>query len=81
MDRAILRTIGHVIVNGRDTNLEMLEEGMAWHYKHFDKNKRLAEAETSARAAKKGLWTEVNAVPPWEWRKDHQHRKEPAGAK
>ena len=69
------RTVGHVIVDGRDVNLEMLEEGMAWHYKHYDHNARLARVEEEARAAKKGLWSDGEAVPPWDWRKEHQHRK------
>ena len=63
------RTVGHVMVDGRDMNLEMLEEGMAWHYEKYDHNKRLREAEQGARAAKKGLWSDDNAVPPWDWRK------------
>jgi len=75
------RTVGHVMVNGRDVNLEMLEEGHAWHYTQFDNNKRLGEAERSAKASKKGLWSDGNAVPPWEHRKEHRHEKHPAGAK
>jgi len=63
------RTIGHVIVDGLDTNLAMLEAGMAWHYKEYDKNKRLAEAENGARAARRGLWQNSDPVPPWEWRR------------
>ena len=62
------RAIGHVLLDGRDVNLEMLEEGMAWHYKHFDHNARMAAAETAARAAGKGLWAEPQPVAPWEWR-------------
>jgi endonuclease YncB( thermonuclease family) len=62
------RTIGHVLVDGRDVNLEMLEEGMAWHYKHFDHNARMAAAETTARDTGKGLWSEPQPVAPWEWR-------------
>lgn len=77
------RTVGHVMVVGRDMNLEMLEEGMAWHYEKFDNNKRLREAEQSARAAKKGLWSDVNAMPTWDWRRsEREHRawkRKPAG--
>ncbi len=75
------RTVGHVIVNGRDTNLEMLEEGMAWHYKKFDQNKRLSEAEASARAAKKGLWQDREPISPWEWRANNRgaQRRQPVG--
>jgi micrococcal nuclease len=63
------RTVGHVLIDKRDINLEMLEEGMAWHYKKYDHNKRLSEAEESARAAKKGLWQDRDPEPPWDWRK------------
>jgi endonuclease YncB( thermonuclease family) len=62
------RTIGHVIVDGVDTNLAMLEAGMAWHYKEYDRNRRLSEAESAARKAKIGLWQDARALPPWEWR-------------
>ena len=70
------RTVGHILIDGRDVNLEMLEAGMAWHYKHYDHNARLARGEEEARVAKKGLWADRDPVPPWEWRKEHQHRKE-----
>jgi micrococcal nuclease len=63
------RTVGHVMIDGRDVNLEMLEEGMAWQYKHYDHNVRLARAEEEARVAKKGLWSDESSVPPWDWRK------------
>jgi endonuclease YncB( thermonuclease family) len=75
------RTIGHVIVDGRDTNLLMIEQGMAWHYKQFSKNARLDKAEADARAAKKGLWSNRDPVPPWDWRRGERGRKEPVGAK
>jgi micrococcal nuclease len=69
------RVIGHVIVGKRDVNLELLEEGAVWHYEQYDKNKRLREAEQSAKAAKKGLWREPDPVAPWEWRKSERERK------
>jgi len=69
------RTVGHILIDGRDVNLLMLEEGMAWHYTHYDHNARLSRAEDEARATKKGLWADGDPVPPWEWRKEHQHRK------
>ncbi len=45
------RTVGHILIDDRDVNLLMLEEGMAWHYKKYDHNARLARAEEKARAA------------------------------
>jgi endonuclease YncB( thermonuclease family) len=62
------RTIGHVLIDGKDTNLLMLEAGMAWHYKEYDKNKRLAEAEIVAKEARIGLWRDGRAISPWDWR-------------
>ena len=32
----------------------------------------LGELERQAREAKRGLWAELHAVPPWEWR-DQKH--------
>lgn len=70
------RTVGHVLVDNRDVNLELLEEGAVWHYKEYDHNKRLREAEQSARDARKGLWRDAHPMPPWEWRKTQKERKE-----
>ena len=67
------RTVGHVMIDGRDVNLEMLEAGMAWHYKHYDHNARLARAEEEAHTAKKGLWVDGRSVRPGDWRKEQQH--------
>jgi endonuclease YncB( thermonuclease family) len=69
------RTVGHILLGKRDINLEMLEEGMAWHYREYSKNKRLQQAEDDARTGMKGLWTDPNAVAPWEWRKSERERK------
>jgi endonuclease YncB( thermonuclease family) len=67
--------VGHILIDGRDVNLEMLEEGMAWHYEKYDHNKRLRKAEQSAWAAKEGLWSDGDAVPPWGWRASKRVRR------
>ena len=69
------RTIGHVLIDKRDINLELIEEGAVWHYEQYDHNKRLREAEAIARAVKKGLWKDPNAIPPWDWRKTEKERR------
>ena len=69
------RTVGHVLIDKRDINLEMLEEGMAWHYRQYSKNQRLQQAEDEARAKKKGLWSDPNSVAPWDWRKSEKERR------
>jgi endonuclease YncB( thermonuclease family) len=70
------RTVGQVLVDGRDANIEMLAEGMAWHYERYDDDERLSEAERGARAARKGLWQDRNPEPPWDWRKQERTRRE-----
>ena len=37
------------------------------HYAPADRE--LARLESEARAARLGLWSQPNPVPPWEWRK------------
>jgi micrococcal nuclease len=62
------RVLGAVYLDKRHINLEMVQEGLAWHYKRFSKAKELAEAEVTARDTKVGLWAEENPMPPWEFR-------------
>jgi micrococcal nuclease len=69
------RTVAHVLVDGKDTNLMMLEQGMAWHYTEYSNNKRLQKAEDDARSVRNGLWADRDPVPPWDWRKTERERK------
>ncbi len=52
-----------------NANLEMIRQGMAWHYKIYSSDECYAEAESLARQNKKGLWAEKQPIPPWTWRK------------
>lgn len=69
------RTVGKVIVNGRDANLEQVNLGMAWHYKKYQKEQpvddrsKYARSEEQAKAEKRGLWIDPEPTPPWAWRK------------
>lgn len=60
--------IGSVTLGDRWINREMIEEGWAWYDKTTSESGELAAAEAKARAAKVGLWSEPNPVPPWEWK-------------
>lgn len=51
-------------------NLELIKQGLAWHYKQFDKSKSYADAEIKARSLNKNIWSLNNATPPWEFRKN-----------
>jgi len=68
------RSIGHIYLNNRHINAEMIKEGHAWVYRRYSNDDSLVALEKQARLAKRGLW----ALPisqrqaPWDWRK---HRR------
>ena len=63
------RILGIVYLGGMDINLQMVRDGHAWHYKHFDASPSYSAAEIAAQAAKRGLWATTNPIPPHLWRK------------
>ena len=69
------RTVGVILVDGHDVNLEQVRAGMAWWYRQYAKeqtpdDRHLYElAENEAKAAKRGLWADPAPVPPWEFRR------------
>lgn len=71
------RILGDVHLSDRHINLEMVQDGLAWHYKQYSKSKQLAEAEDEARKAKKGLWADKSPEPPWEFRKKGREKPKP----
>lgn len=68
------RTVGKVVVDGVDANLEQVRAGYAWHYKKYegeqsaDDRVAYAHAEAGARAGRAGLWRDRTQVAPWDWR-------------
>jgi endonuclease YncB( thermonuclease family) len=62
------RVLGVVWLDGEDVNLKMVREGMAWVYRH-SANAQYIAAQSSARAARRGLWAAPKPVRPSEWRK------------
>ncbi len=64
------RIVGFVCLTDRtNASVEMLKQGMAWHYKSYSKSKELGALETAARGVKLGLWGDADPVEPWAWRK------------
>ncbi len=41
---------------------------MAWIYPKYNRDRSLLALEHEARGAKRGLWTDPNLIPPWEYR-------------
>ena len=72
------RTVGKVVLNGRDVCLDQIKLGMAWHYKQYESeqtkedSETYAQAELATRALALGLWTDKHAIPPWEYRKQER---------
>jgi Micrococcal nuclease (thermonuclease) homologs len=75
------RIIGKVSRSGVDLGLVMVERGMAWHYKQYQRDQepvdrmKYSRAEDAARSARRGLWADGTAVAPWDYRRERRgHR-------
>lgn len=70
------RQVCQLFVDGEDVGLAQVREGFAWHYRQYQRDQvvedraRYAEAEDEARAGRRGLWQDIRAVPPWEYRRE-----------
>jgi endonuclease YncB( thermonuclease family) len=68
------RIVGKVTLDGQDICLQMIREGMAWHFVEYEKEQSKAdrelycEAEAKAREVNLGLWVEKQTVSPWLFR-------------
>lgn len=68
------RTVGKILVDGKDANLQQIKAGLAWHYKKYQKEQSVedrltyAQAEEQALTEKQGLWIDPDPTPPWNWR-------------
>ena len=70
------RLIGIVIYNDSlNLNLELVKNGLAWHYIKYSNDSLLQKLENEARRNKIGLWQDVNAIPPWEWRANKKKKQ------
>ena len=72
------RTLGKLILDGKDVNLTQVEEGYAWHYAQYKRQQLSADAglyaaaQTKATAAKVGLWSKAEPTPPWDYRRERK---------
>ena len=44
------------------------------HYIKFSKDSVLQSIEDNVKAKRIGLWEDVNAIPPWEWRSNRKKK-------
>lgn len=71
------RTVGRILIDGRDVNRAMVAAGMAWVYPQYVKDRSLYGVEADARSAGRGLWADKTPVPPWQWRAAQRAGAEP----
>ncbi len=72
------RLLGQVYVGDEHCNLSMIQQGHAWHFKRYNKNQVLADAETEARKKKVGLWGTEDPMAPWDFRSKNKAPDRPS---
>lgn len=68
----IMPEFGQKVTNSTENgsiNAVMLENGLAWHYKAYDKSLSFSEKESVAKGSLIGLWAAEKPEPPWDYRK------------
>ncbi len=64
------RHVGKVYCGDLYVNLEMVKQGMAWHYAQYaPKDYEIQSAQQTAQRSGLGLWSQQRPQPPWEYRK------------
>lgn len=69
------RTVGKVVVNDVDANLEQIKRGIAWFYAEYQNEQSVQDrlyyksAQDDAQRNRLGLWGDTNPLAPWDFRK------------
>ena len=67
------RRVAEIYSDGISINLAMVEAGYAWWYRYHARSRQdLEQAEREAREAGRGLWSDKNPQPPWDWRRENR---------
>lgn len=65
------RHVGKVFCGDLYVNLEMVRQGMAWHYESYaPRDYEIKQAQQGARRLGMGLWKQQRPQPPWEYRRE-----------
>lgn len=70
------RKVAYIFVGLKNINVEMVRQGLAWHYVQYaPNNSELRSAEAEAKAAKRGLWADKKPPQaPWDYRKEKRKK-------
>jgi len=74
-------TLGRVWCDGIDANAEQVRRGMAWVFDQHVTDPTLYSLQDAARRELLGLWSDLAAIPPWEWRQANGTLEHRAGPK
>lgn len=67
------RSVGEVFVDDQPISRDLVREGLAWWNRQYaPRDTVLQSLQDEARSAHRGLWSEADPVPPWEYRKRAQ---------
>lgn len=65
------RSLAEVVLpNKQSLNNQLLKEGLAWVYMNRSKDPLKHAAQQQAQSLRRGLWSDKEPKPPWQWRKD-----------
>jgi len=63
------RAVARMRARGGSLGQMLVRDGLAWHYREYAPNAtELRRLQRQARNANRGLWSQVNPMPPWKWR-------------
>lgn len=54
---------------------EIIKAGMGWCYYQYSKNTELGAFQEAAKNDRKGLWADINAISPYEYRKINNNKE------
>lgn len=71
------RTLGEIILSdGKSLNKALISNGFAWWYWIYSQDETLGYLEVGARNSKIGLWSDLDAIPPWLFRRGYEATEE-----
>ncbi|WP_449389210.1 thermonuclease family protein [Chryseobacterium lineare] len=69
------RSVAGVFYDGdRYLSREIVKAGFGWWYYKASKNTELQKFQDEAKVKKLGLWSDKNAISPWEFRKNKKSK-------
>lgn len=74
-DKNYGRSLCQIEIEGNNVDKTMLKAGAAWLYRRFNNDPALSALENDARANKRGLWADPNAIHPESFRRMQQFGK------